>query len=365
MFLQPTNLNALTHALADAHARGEKVTAIQLSALNRVLEYTPEDMTVTVEAGITLAALQSHLAAHGQWLPIDPPQPERANIGAILVTDASGPRRFGYGTIREHLIGLRVALADGRLIKAGGKVVKNVAGYDLCKVFVGSHGSLGVIVEATFKLRPLPEAEQFVEARCASLERVGELIDSVLASELNPMVMDLHNLSTNNSHLSTDSFLVLGFAGSREEVDWQLGRARELGISEPSNLDYEITFLADGTSPKARSRRGNEAEANRQDSPPPHVGGYDASRPRRLSVLPSKLTDALRELGEIQFVARAGNGVIYFRGGPESAERLSAPPSDGGEDQGEGAVRSAVQQLTHRLKNEFDPKHIFPELPER
>src|SRR5262245_58579520 len=101
MLLQPSNLGDLTHVLTQVQARGEKVTGFQLSALNRVLEYTPEDMTVTVEAGITLAELQRHLAQSGQWLPIDPPQPERTTVGAILAANANGPRRFGYGTIRE------------------------------------------------------------------------------------------------------------------------------------------------------------------------------------------------------------------------------------------------------------------------
>src|SRR5262245_15375236 len=191
MLLQPSTLNDLTQALTRAQVRGEKVTGFQLSALNRVLEYTPEDMTVTVEAGVTLTELQRHLAQNGQWLPIDPPQPDRTTIGDILAANASGPPRFNFGTIREHLLGIRVALADGRVIKAGGKVVKNVAGYDLCKLFVGSRGSLGVIVEATFKQRPLPEVEQFVQARCLTLERARELIDAALGSDLAPVVLDL------------------------------------------------------------------------------------------------------------------------------------------------------------------------------
>jgi FAD/FMN-containing dehydrogenase len=289
MILAPTTVTELVEALAGAHARGEKVTAVQLRSLNRVLEHTPEDMTVTVEAGITLAVLQGLLARQGQWLPIDPPAAERATIEEILATDASGPRRFGYGTIRENLIGIRVALADGRVIKAGGKVVKNVAGFDLCKLFVGSRGGLGVIVEATFKLRPLPEAEQFVQARCESVEKAGQMVEALLGSDLVPVVLDLHNVSTFNGRSATNYFVVLGCAGSREEVDWQLAKARMLGLMEPSNLEHEAAFWSEATSDK----------------------------PRRLSVLPSKITSALGKLGEVPFVARAGNGVIYYRGGPE------------------------------------------------
>src|SRR2546421_9850737 len=162
MTIQISSLEELRKTLAGAHARGEKVTGINLEALNRVVAHTPEDMTATVEAGITLARLQTELARQRQWLPIDPPNPGRLTLGALLTTNASGPRRFGYGTIRDYLIGMAAVLADGRLIHSGGKVVKNVAGYDLMKVFIGSRGTLGIIIEATFKVLPVPEAERFI-----------------------------------------------------------------------------------------------------------------------------------------------------------------------------------------------------------
>src|SRR5439155_25100635 len=125
---------------------------------------------------------------------IDPPNTEKLSIGDLLSKNWSGPRRFGYGTIRDYVIGMKVALADGRIISSGGKVVKNVAGYDLGKLFIGSGGSLGTIVEATFKLRPVPEAEQFVQARCGSLENAGMLLEAVVAADVTPVVLDFHNL---------------------------------------------------------------------------------------------------------------------------------------------------------------------------
>ncbi len=229
------------------------------------IEHVPEDMTVTVPAEVALAALQVELARRGQWLPVDPPQPEKLTIRALLDTNASGPRRFGYGTIREHLIGISVALPKGQTIKAGGKVVKNVAGYDLCKLFVGARGELGTIQEATFKLRPLPETERFVQSKCATLEQASELIEKVLDSALTPVVLDLVSPAT----------VVVGFAGAREDVDWQL---QQLGWGEPATL------------------------------------GYDRPFPQKLSVLPSKLVETVRDLQPKDFVARAGNGVIQFSG---------------------------------------------------
>src|SRR5439155_6869317 len=184
-----------------------------LSALGRLVEHKAEDMTATVGAGMNLADLQKHLAINGQWLPIDPPQPENLSVGALLATNISGPRRFGYGTVRDYVIGLQVVLADGRLIHSGGKVVKYVAGYDLMKLFIGSRGSLGIIVEVTFKVLPLPETEQFVEARFASHDEADNLTEIVLHSDLAPFVVGLHNLSlgTNNPTL------VFGFARTPDD----------------------------------------------------------------------------------------------------------------------------------------------------
>src|SRR5688500_12538970 len=125
--------------MAAQNGRAGKVSVFDLRQMNRVIDLAPEDMTVTVESGIMLAALQKELAKHGQWLPIDPPNPENISIRDVLSQNLNGPRRFGYGTIREHLIGMKVVLAEGRIIKSGGKVVKNVAGYDLAKLFIGAH----------------------------------------------------------------------------------------------------------------------------------------------------------------------------------------------------------------------------------
>ena len=120
--------------------------ALSTQRLNRILAHEAADMTVTVEAGITLAQLNTALATAGQRLPIDPPHPERTTIGALIATDASGPLRLSQGKVRDLLIGITVVLADGTLVHGGGRVVKNVAGYDLMKLFTGSFGTLGIIV---------------------------------------------------------------------------------------------------------------------------------------------------------------------------------------------------------------------------
>ena len=148
--------------------------ALRTVKLDRVLEYEPTDLVVTVEAGITLGRLQALLAEHGQFLPIE--APDDATAGGVLAAGVSGPSRHAYGLPRDWLLGCRIAHADGDISKGGGRVVKNVAGYDLPKLAIGSLGTLGVIVEATFKVAPALAAQETFLATFPSLEAAGELL---------------------------------------------------------------------------------------------------------------------------------------------------------------------------------------------
>jgi glycolate oxidase FAD binding subunit len=125
--------------------------------LNRVVEHAAGDMTVTVEAGCTVAALQQHVAQRNQRLALDPLWPDRATVGGVLATNDGGSLSHAFGGLRDLILGVTVALPDGTLARSGGKVVKNVAGYDLPKLMVGAFGTLGVVTSATFRLHPLPE----------------------------------------------------------------------------------------------------------------------------------------------------------------------------------------------------------------
>ncbi len=314
MILQPAGKEELTLSLRSAHVSRVKLDGVDLSAMKRILRHTPEDMTAKVEAGLTLGEFQRTLASRGQWLPIDPPFPDSLTIGALISNNASGPRRFGFGTVRDHLIGLEVALADGRLVKSGGNVVKNVAGYDLMKLFVGAGESLGFAVEASFKLLPLPEKEMFLRMQCRSLADADRAIESVMESELTPVVFDLHRLLPVSA--SSLLSLTLGFAGTREEVDWQVGRAMNIGKLEPTTLDYDSQFWA--------------------------AAGTKA---RHASVLPSRLIETIHALGDEPFLARAGNGVIYHRG-PRTSPKADLP-----------------LKLMRRVKETFDPNQILPGIP--
>ena len=141
-------------------AQDRPVFMVRTTRLNRVLDFQPDDMTVTVEPGITLEALQKTLATHNQTLPLDVPYAPRATMGGIVSANSSGFWRPAYGTPRDLLIGVKALMTESTEVKGGGKVVKNVAGYDVCKLFTGAWGTLGILTELTFRTRPKPETER-------------------------------------------------------------------------------------------------------------------------------------------------------------------------------------------------------------
>jgi len=161
------------------------------SRLERIIEHAWADMTATVESGCTVARFQEALAQHGQRLAIDPLWPERATIGGILATNDSGTLRLCFGSLRDLIIGMTIALPNGTLARSGGKVVKNVAGYDLPKLLTGSFGTLGVITEATFRLHPLPRGVRSISFNAGSNEAMDRLVLAVLDSALAPAALQI------------------------------------------------------------------------------------------------------------------------------------------------------------------------------
>ncbi|MEQ9619341.1 MAG: FAD-binding oxidoreductase [Deltaproteobacteria bacterium] len=162
--------------------------------LNRIIEHGASDLVATAECGTLLSEFQSRLREQNQFLPVDPPHLlSGATLGGIIASNDSGPLRLGYGTMRELLIGLKVVRADGTVFKGGSKVVKNVAGYDLPKLFVGSLGTLGIIAEATFRLYPIPESSRTCLVSFDNLDNSHESVMSLLKSDL--VISSLEHLS--------------------------------------------------------------------------------------------------------------------------------------------------------------------------
>jgi len=213
-----------------------------LKRLDRVLEHEPGDLTVTVEAGLPFETLQARLGKRGQWLSLDGGASARATVGGMLASDASGPRRHLYGTARDLVIGLTVVMADGSVVRGGGKVVKNVAGYDLPKLYIGSFGTLGVLVEATLKLRPRADVDRLVVARFDRVQDAGAAARAVLGSDLIPSALELADgEALRRLGLGGGAALLVGLDGIAEQVEWQVAEVGRLlgplGLRETTVLD--------------------------------------------------------------------------------------------------------------------------------
>jgi len=163
--------------------------ALSLKDMNRVWHYEPSDLTITAEPGMKFGDFQHFVGREGLWLPLDPAGGARATLGGIVATNASGPLRLTYGAPRDMVLGMEIATSEGKVVKTGGRVVKNVAGYDIAKLLIGSYGSLGVIVEISLKLFPLPTHRATFVMTAGRLGIARDIRRRILSSPLTPMRM--------------------------------------------------------------------------------------------------------------------------------------------------------------------------------
>ncbi|HLV99771.1 MAG TPA: FAD-binding oxidoreductase [Ktedonobacterales bacterium] len=297
--------------------------AICTARLNALLEHEAADLTCSVQAGMTLADLQQRLATKGQFLALDPPNNEQATIGGILAANASGPQRLRYGAARDLVIGLRVVLGDGTIARSGGKVVKNVAGYDLNKLYIGSLGTLGIIVEANFKLIPRPEHEETLLIAFENASAAMETVIALLSSVVTPTALELLDPAAQQSlpeqaraMLPGPAYLLAtSFSSVAKAVTRQLADSRAIATSH------------------AGSPRGNlEGTA--------HDTFWAAVRARQIGPVVCKVSLLINDVApflaeaqticqeqqlESSAIAHAGSGVIYLQLGPADAlDRLAA-----------------------------------------
>jgi glycolate oxidase FAD binding subunit len=276
-------------ALSFGGPLSKSAAAIDLTRLDRVVDFPARDMTVTVESGIRINRLADLLAVEGQRLPIDIAQADRATLGGAIATNTYGPRRLGFGTFRDYVIGLTAMTADGRVFHSGGRVVKNVAGYDLCKLLVGSLGTLAVITQVTLKLKPKAESSVLVWATFDSLSAREAAVEGLLKSETRPVAIDTLNAAAARTVQSESQIaipdngwtLVVGFEGSKRETDWQVETLRQelcahgpKSVTEVCESDadrlwkalVEFPTVAAGTTIQANLRPSQVAEFEEQTS---------------------------------------------------------------------------------------------------
>ena len=219
---------------------------VSTTSLSRIVDYPARDMTVTVEAGVRFDELAAELRKERQQVPIDVPQSQRATLGGVVASNVNGSRRFGYGTLRDYVIGISAVDARGRLFKSGGRVVKNVAGYDLCKLLVGSMGTLAIISQLTLKLKPIPESSAMLWAPFPDLQAIDGVLNRLQNSAARPMIVDVLTPSaaaqiTAETRIDVPAehpVLILGLEGSEREVEWQTQTLQhELSEGNPISVD--------------------------------------------------------------------------------------------------------------------------------
>lgn len=164
---------------------------LSLEKLNRLIDYAPDDLTITVEAGMTLAELANILVKRGQRLPVDVPLPDRATIGGAAAVNPSGPRRFAYGTLSDYVLGFTAVDGQGMMFFGGGRVLKNAAGYNMGRLMVGSLGTLGVITQLTLMVRPLPEMSALASCNLPDLETAEKLLAGLMLGPIRPTALEL------------------------------------------------------------------------------------------------------------------------------------------------------------------------------
>jgi glycolate oxidase FAD binding subunit len=252
--VRPTTVDQVAEVLRAAAADGRTVVPVggrskltwaappescdlllDLTGLDRVVEHVAGDLTVVAEAGVRLADLQAQVGRAGQLLGLDPPE-AGATLGGVVSANASGPRRLRYGTTRDLLIGITVVLADGTVAHAGGKVVKNVAGYDLGKLFTGAHGTLGVVVSTTWRLHPVPPARRVVTLELPDAAAAGPVSVALARSTLTPSAVELIAGADGTARL------VVLFESIAESVAGQAGAAFALlgGGEESEDLPEDF-----------------------------------------------------------------------------------------------------------------------------
>ncbi|MEH2182516.1 FAD-binding oxidoreductase [Nostoc sp.] len=219
---------------------------VSTERINQLIEHAVGDLTITVEAGMKFSDLKALLAKSRQFLALDPTAPESATVGGIVATGDTGSLRQRYGSVRDQLLGITFVRADGQVAKAGGRVVKNVAGYDLMKLFTGSYGTLGVISQVTFRVYPLPEASATV-VLTGSAEAVSQAADILRGSALTPVQADLLSTKLVSSlGLGEGLGLIARFQSISESVKEQSNRVLEVG--EKLGLDGAIFADSDEAS---------------------------------------------------------------------------------------------------------------------
>lgn len=335
-------------SLAFANAADPTEVELNLRDMNRVIEYEPADLTIAVEAGITLGELNQVLGEHNQTLPLDAGQPENATLGGLFASGLAGPRRLKYGSLRDWVLGIEVVSANGVRTKSGGMVVKNVTGYDIPRLHYGAHGSFGVVTRLNLKVLPIEQASRSIVLPFTTIEDAYAAAFAVLRSQLEPAAVTI-------SH-ETDWTLAVICDGPEDAIDWQSGSVVEVVESVVSPREIHVSEGPDVG--LQRFLHAVDLTSNRSVA--------------RLSIPASQqieLASKLSLLSGSELVADVGSGLVYVSGLPsiewrEAVRRIHpasvflALPEELKQDIDVfGPIDSQSCTILQRLKREHDPSN--------
>ena len=328
--LEPQSDLELAQALREAAVADRSIQlgeTISTRGMTRILQYEPRDLTISVEAGVKYSDLSARLAADGLMIPLDPPWFDSVTVGGLIAANLNGPRRRLYGTARDLVIGMRFATLDGALVDTGGMVVKNVAGLDMAKMLIGSHGTLAAIASVNFKLIPLPKQSRTLVFEFSSARDTFAMRDKVLKSILPVAALDVLNPSASGSG------------------KWQLALRAVSAIHR-----YGDAF------PGGRDVDCESYWKPIQEFTPEYLTAHPTSVVTRYSTTHTAMP-ALMEALDGPAIARAGSGVVYGYGacsakascviehGPPGLHRWPKPGPD--------------FPLMQRVKHMLDPKGLL------
>ena len=331
---------------------------VSTTRVNELIEHTPGDQVVRVQAGIKLQDLQEQLAGSDQMLGIDPPETRAgATIGGIVAANSSGPRRYSYGTVRDLIIGITVVLPDGTIAKAGGKVVKNVAGYDLSKLFTGSLGTLGVIATCNFRLHPKPETSQTVAVELSDTLSAGQAAQAIVHAQLVPSAVELHwnedrkllsvliegIPSGVEAQAETASYLLRSYGEVRTLSDEEI---EDLGPLVPPGVgDEKVAIQVSAPPAELTGVLDSALGATERRGVAPRITGHAGVGTTYVALSGGDQEARVQVVEELREIwVRRGGSVVVRKASPSTKKRLEAwgPVGD-------------YLSLLRRVKDKFDP----------
>jgi glycolate oxidase FAD binding subunit len=332
---------------------------LSTARMNEIIEHTPGDQVVRVQAGLLLQDRQEQLAGADQMLAIDPPE-RGATVGGVVAANSSGPRRFQYGTIRDLIIGITVVLPDGTVAKAGGKVVKNVAGYDLSKLFTGSLGTLGIIATCNFRLHPRPEASRTVAVELNDALSAGKAAQAAMHAQIVASAVELHWSDEEKlltvliegippgveAQAEAASYLLRSFGEVRTISDEE---AENLGPLDPPGAGDEVAIKISAPPAELTGVLDSVLDATERRDITPRITGHAGTGVTYVALSGGDEDGQAQTVEELREIWVRRGGSVVVRHAPLSIKKRLDAWGPAGDYLG----------LTRRMKEKFDPRGIL------